>query len=143
MALTVLTMGFQAVMLEQESAGIAPDTRFKTATFAAVVRSFTPALRELLVSDILIRFCERIPAAFVILWAMNHVGVSAQQFGLLITLETATALICYVPVARLTAKHGKHPFVLATFGFFTLFPLTLLWAGSFGLLAFAFIVRGL
>ena len=41
-------------------------------TFLAVVRSFTPALRELLVSDILIRFCERIPYAFVILWAMNH-----------------------------------------------------------------------
>ena len=143
MALTVLTMGFQAVMLEQESAGTAHDTRFKTATFAAVVRSFTPALRELLVSDILIRFCERIPAAFVVLWAMNHVGVSAQQFGLLITLEMATALMCYVPVARLTAKHGKRPFVLGTFGFFTLFPLTLLWAGSFGLLAFAFIVRGL
>ena len=52
--------------------------------FLAVVRSFTPALRELLVSDILIRFCERIPYAFVILWAMNHAGVDAQQFGVLV-----------------------------------------------------------
>jgi len=35
--------------------------------FLGVVKSFSPALRELLVSDILIRFCERIPFAFVVL----------------------------------------------------------------------------
>ena len=51
-----------------------PGNRSAGANFLAVVRSFTPALRELLVSDILIRFCERIPYAFVILWAMNHGG---------------------------------------------------------------------
>jgi MFS family permease len=108
-----------------------------------VVRSFTPTLRELLVSDILIRFCERIPYAFVILWAMNHGGVTAQQFGLLVAIEMLTAMACYIPVARLADKHGQRPFVLATFVFFTLFPVSLLWASSFGWLAVAFAVRGL
>jgi len=33
--------------------------------------------------------------------------------------------------------------VLITFGFFTLFPVTLLWADTFGWLVVAFVVRGL
>jgi MFS family permease len=108
-----------------------------------VVASFTPALRELLLSDILIRFCERIPYTFVILWAMNHVGLNAQQWSFLVTIEMITAMFCYIPVAHLADKYGRRPFVLITFLFFTLFPVTLLWANSFGLLALAFAVRGL
>jgi len=123
-----------------------PHSRTKTeatAGFREVVKSFSPALRELLVSDILIRFCERIPYAFVILWAINHGGVSAQQFGVLVTIEMVTAMLCYIPVAHLADKYGRRPFVLATFGFFTLFPVSLLWAHNFGWLAVAFAVRGL
>jgi MFS family permease len=112
-------------------------------SFFAVVKSFNPTLRELLVSDILIRFCERLPYAFVILWAMNYGGVSAAQFGWLTAIEMATAMVCYIPVAHLADKHGQRPFVLATFVFFTLFPLSLLIAHNFAWLAFAFFIRGL
>jgi MFS family permease len=143
MALTLLTMAFQWFMFEPSQEGIIPAPGAGGASFRAVLRSFTPALRELLVSDILIRFCERIPYAFVILWAMNQGGVDAQQFGLLVAIEMVTAMICYVPVAHLADKYGRRPFVLVTFLFFTLFPLTLLWAHSFGWLALAFAVRGL
>lgn len=115
----------------------------QTRSFFEVVKSFSPTLRELLVSDILIRFCERIPYAFVILWAMNHGGVSAQQFGLLVSIEMATAMVCYIPVAHLADKYGRRPFVLVTFLFFTLFPVSLLWADNFASLAVAFAVRGL
>ena len=94
-------------------------------------------------SDILIRFCERIPYAFVILWAMNHGGVTAQQFGYLVAFEMVTAMVCYIPVAHLADKYGRRPFVLVTFLFFTLFPVTLLWANNFAWLALAFVVRGL
>jgi MFS family permease len=111
--------------------------------FFGVVKSFNPTLRELLVSDILIRFCERLPFAFVILWAMNHAGVTAEQFGWLTAIEMLTAMLCYIPVARLADKHGQRPFVLATFIFFTLFPLSLLIAHNFAWLALAFAVRGL
>jgi MFS family permease len=114
-----------------------------TISFFGVVKTFTPALRELLVSDILIRFCERIPYAFVILWAMDHGGITAQQFGYLVTFEMVTAMLCYIPVAHLADKYGRRPFVLITFIFFTLFPVTLLWAHSFAWLALAFVVRGL
>ena len=124
-------------------AGSAPAPDPRHVSFSGVVKSFNPTLRELLVSDILIRFCERLPYAFVILWAMNHGGVSAQQFGLLVAIEMVTAMLCYIPVAHLADKYGQRPFVLATFVFFTLFPVTLLWADSFGWLAVAFVVRGL
>jgi len=157
-ALSLLTMVFQWFMLEpaERSADFSPLPVTKSTgggvnsalpsaqpTFLSVVRSFTPALRELLVSDILIRFCERIPYAFVILWAIDHGGLSAQQFGYLVAFEMVTAMVCYIPVAHLADRHGRRPFVLVTFVFFTLFPVTLLWATSFGGLAFAFVVRGL
>jgi MFS family permease len=74
---------------------------------------------------------------------MNHAGVSARQYGVLVACEMAAAMLCYIPVAHLADKHGRRPFVLATFGFFTLFPITLLWADTFGWLALAFVVRGL
>jgi len=143
LGLSSLTMVFQAFMLEAE-----PDssTRTRTTTrtsFFEVVKSLTPTLRELLVSDILIRFCERIPYAFVILWAMDHGGVTAQQFGYLVGFEMVTAMVGYIPVAHLADQHGRRPFVLATFVFFTLFPISLMWATSFGGLAVAFVVRGL
>ncbi|MEJ0088854.1 MAG: MFS transporter [Limisphaerales bacterium] len=112
-------------------------------TFLGVVKTFTPALRELLVSDILIRFCERIPYAFIILWAMDNGGVTAQQFGYLVTFEMVTAMLCYIPVAHLADKYGRRPFVLITFVFFTMFPVTLLWAHDFRWLSLAFVVRGL
>ncbi len=143
--LGVVTAVFQWFMSESAPRKLgSSDTTLATRTnLIAVVKSFSPMLRELLISDILIRFCERIPYAFVILWAMNHGGVSAQQFGVLVAVEMVTAMACYIPVAHLADKYGRHPFVLATFGFFTLFPCTLLWAHHFGWLALAFAVRGL
>jgi MFS family permease len=141
--LSLLTMLFQWFMLEPGKGEPPPTAESGPTNFLAVARSFTPALRELLVSDILIRFCERIPYAFVILWAMNHAGVNAQQFGVLVACEMVTAMICYIPVAHMADKYGRRPFVLVTFVFFTLFPVTLFWADSFGWLALAFVVRGL
>jgi MFS family permease len=141
-ALGALTMIFQWQMIESPVEE-GPSSDAAGLSFFGVVRSFNPTLRELLVSDILIRFCERIPYAFVILWAMNHGGVSAQQFGVLTAIEMVTAMICYIPIAHLADKYGQRPFVLATFVFFTLFPISLLWADRFGWLALAFIVRGL
>jgi MFS family permease len=143
LALSLMTIAFQWFIVEP-GAGHAPASNGSAPeNFFVVVRSFTPALRELLVSDILIRFCERIPYAFIILWAMNFAGLNAQQFGLLVACEMITAMVCYIPVAHLADKYGRRPFVLVTFLFFTLFPITLIWANTFGGLVLAFVVRGL
>ena len=104
---------------------------------------FSPALRSLLASDILIRFAEQIPYAFVVVWAVNENGLTAFQFGILTAIEMAVAMLVYIPVAWLADRRGKKPFVLATFGFFTLFPLVLLASRSFTMFILAFVVRGL
>jgi len=145
-AMSLLTLAFQWFMFEPDGKAVMGqniNSPVAQISFLGVVKSFTPALRELLVSDILIRFCERIPYAFVILWAMDSGHVSAQQFGCLVTFEMVTAMFCYIPVAHLADKFGRRPFVLVTFVFFTLFPLTLLRAHDFKWLALAFVVRGL
>jgi MFS family permease len=104
-----------------------------------------PDLKRLLVSDILIRYCEQIPYAFVVIWCMKTITqpVSAVQFGVLTSIEMLTALLIYIPVAYMADKGGKKIFVLITFVFFTLFPLTLLFCQSFAVLVPAFILRGL
>ncbi|MGD8948523.1 MAG: MFS transporter, partial [Desulfobacterales bacterium] len=52
---------------------------------ARLYREMPSSLRRLLVSDILVRFCEQIPYAFVVVWCMKiiHSPVSAFQFGIL------------------------------------------------------------
>jgi MFS family permease len=107
------------------------------------LRAFGRPLRRLLLSDILIRFCERIPFAWAVIYAMDYVGVSAKQVGILTTIEVVVASACIIPVSYFADKHGREPFVLATFGFFTLFPVALWLSGSFTMLVVAFAIRGL
>jgi MFS family permease len=103
----------------------------------------SPALRILLVADILVRFCEQIPDAFVVIWAITLNGITPVQFGILTTVEMVTAMLVYIPVAYLADRSHKKPFVLVTFGFFTLFPLVLLFSHSFWPMVLAFVIRGL
>ena len=112
-------------------------------SFWESVHSFSPALRRLLASDILVRFCERIPYAWVVLYAMDSLGLTATQFGILTGIEMVSAIACLIPVAYLSDRYGREPFVIATFIFFTLFPVSLLVAHSFRGLCIAFVIRGL
>lgn len=112
-------------------------------------RSFSPRLKSLFVSDVLIRFCEQIPLAYVVIWCCEQVAgqrtaqLSKSEFGVLTAIEMATAVLCYVPVARLADRADKKPFVLITFVNFTLFPAVLWWSRDFAMLVVAFVVRGL
>ncbi len=115
----------------------------------AMLKSFSPELKNLLLSDILIRFCEQIPYAYVVIWCVapltgyHTAHVTAAQFGLLTSVEMATALLCYLPVARFADQGTKKPFVFVTFINFALFPLVLLFSRSYAWLMLAFVVRGL
>ena len=111
--------------------------------FRQSLRAFDAPLRRLLLADILVRFCERIPFAWVVIYAMDNVGVNAREVGLLTSVEVIIASLCIIPVSHFADKHGREPFVLATFAFFTLFPIALWLSGSFTMLALAFVIRGL
>src|SRR5712691_4907814 len=60
---------------------------------------FNAPMRRLLLSDILIRFCERIPFAWVVIFAMDYIGVSGKQVGILTTVEMLAATLCIIPAA--------------------------------------------
>ncbi len=109
----------------------------------SMLKNLRGNLRTLLISDILVRFCEQIPYAFVVVWVIEKNGLTALQFGLLTAIEMITAMVIYIPVAYMADKHTKKPFIVITFGFFTLFPLVLLFSKSFEFLVIAFIIRGL
>jgi MFS family permease len=149
-----LVMAGAALLLQQRM--IADDTPGATSSADAcgltpeknplkLLRLKNPAMKGLLVSDILVRFCEQIPYAFVVVWCMKTIAepVSALQFGLLTTIEMATAVLVYIPVAYMADRSTKKPFVTVTFVFFTFFPLMLMYSRSFEWLVLAFILRGL
>lgn len=104
---------------------------------------FDLRLKNLLISDILIRFCEQIPYVFVVIWCINIVNVSPVQFGYLTAIEMLTAAVIYIPVASFSDRFERKPFVILTFIFFTIFPFFLYYSRSYLLLIFAFIIRGL
>jgi MFS family permease len=108
-----------------------------------MLQQMNPSLRNLLLSDMLIRFCEQIPYAFVVIWCLEYARVSPVQFGILSSVEMLTAMLIYVPVAYLADRSSKKPFVVMTFVFFTFFPLALLFSRSFAILILVFILRGL
>jgi MFS family permease len=138
--LSAATIFVQGQLREAPIRAIARADRW---TFWQSLREFNAPLRRLLLSDILIRFCERIPYAWVVIYAMDHIGVSAKQVGILTTVEVLVATLCIIPASHFADKHGREPFILTTFAFFTLFPLALWISSSFTLLLLAFAVRGL
>ena len=107
------------------------------------LREFNQPMRRLLLSDILIRFCERIPYAWIVIFAMDYIGVSAQQVGVLIMIEMLAATLCIIPASHYADQHRREPFVIVTFIMFTLFPISLLMSRSFSALVVAFVIRGL
>lgn len=141
LALALAAAVLQQLMIGDDSG----DTREAEANPLRLWREMPAGLRNLLMSDILIRFCERIPDSFVVIWATRTVlhPVSELTFGWLSAVENITAVLVYLPVAYLADRFGKKPFVLITFAFFTCFPLALLHAHSLWPLAAAFVLRGL
>jgi MFS family permease len=148
LAMAVVALLLQQRMIEDDTPDTAPsDTCGLTLEKnpLKLMQLMNPAMKRLLTADILIRFCEQIPYAFVVVWSMKTISepVTAVQFGLLTTIEMTTAVLVYIPVAYLADRSTKKPFVLMTFVFFTLFPLALLYSRSLEWLIAAFILRGL
>ncbi len=144
LVLAVVATVMQQTMVEKKATARNENKSKAEKNPLKLIHLMSPDLKQLLVSDILIRYCEQIPYAFVVVWCMKTITspVTALQFGVLTSIEMVTALLVYIPVAYLADKGGKKPFVLITFVFFTLFPLALLFCQSYALLVPAFILRG-
>jgi len=139
----LLSGGTLLVQRQLREAPTAPIAAAERWNFWQSLRALNAPLRRLLLSDILVRFCERIPFAWVVIYAMDYVGVNGKEVGFLTSVEVIVASLCIIPASHFADEHGREPFVLATFGFFTLFPLALWLSGSFAMLVVAFAIRGL
>ena len=110
---------------------------------AGVWKSLPCELRRLLLSDIFIRTCEGMVDVFLVLYATNIIGVTAPQFGFLVAVQMVTSMVAYGPAGHLADRTGRKPFVVATFGFFALFPIAVVLSRSFLSLTAAFVIGGL
>jgi len=110
---------------------------------ASVWHSLPHSLRRLLFSDILVRACEALADVFLVLYALDVIGISAPEFGVLIGIQMITAILGYLPGARMAMRMGRKPLVVATFVAFALFPLAVVSAHSYAGLVPAFVIGGL
>jgi MFS family permease len=120
-----------------------PVTVGAPANIRGVWRSFHTALKHLLVSDIIIRTCEGMAEIFIILYVTNVTGVSLPRYGALVAVQMVTAILVYIPAAKIADRVGRKPFVIATFVCFSLFPVAVVLARSFPALILAFVIGGL
>jgi MFS family permease len=145
--LSVMTILVQRRFREKSNDGagdvVATALNLKPWTFWQSLRGFNAPMRRLLLSDILVRFCERIPYAWVVIFAMDYIGMSGEQVGVLTAIEMLAATLCIIPTSHFADKYRREPFVIATFVMFTLFPIALLMSRSFSALVIAFTIRGL
>jgi len=138
--LSAATILLQRQLREEPKEKIEASDRWN---FLRSVREFNPPMRRLLLSDILVRFCERVPYAWVVIFAMDYIGVSGRQVGILTAIEMLAATVCIIPAAHYADQYRREPFVIVTFIMFTLFPISLLMSRSFSTLVIAFLIRGL
>jgi MFS family permease len=108
-----------------------------------VWKSFHPTLRRLLVSDITIRTCEGMADILTVLYVTNVSGITIPQYGVLVAVQLATAILAYFASAKIADRVGRKPFVTTTFFCFALFPLAVVSTHSFRGLIFAFVIGGL
>src|ERR1700694_5827241 len=110
--LSVATIFVQRQLREEPKQEVAAVERWN---FLRSLREFNAPMRRLLLSDILIRFCERIPYAWVVIFAMDYIGVREKQVGVLIMVEMLAAIACIIPASHYADRHGREPFVIVTF----------------------------
>jgi len=137
--LSAIAIFVQLQLREEPKQEVPADVRWN---FWRSLREFNSPMRRLLLSDILIRFCERIPYAWVVIFAMDYIGVNGRQVGILTTIEMLAATLCILPASHFADRRGREPFVIVTFIMFTLFPISLLMSRSFSALVIAFMIRG-
>ena len=112
-------------------------------TIVGLWQTLPEPLRRLLLADILVRTCEALVDVFLVIYALDIVGIGAPQYGFLVSIQVTTSILCYLPAARLADRIGRGPLVIATFLAFAIFPVAVVLATSFAGLVAAFVIGGL
>jgi MFS family permease len=140
LAITLVFVGIAVPFLFLINLRVAPKDSVK---MRGVWNAFHPTLKRLLVSDIAIRTCEGMADIFTVLYVTNVTGITIPQYGVLVAIQLATAILVYIPSAKIADRIGRKPFVIATFVCFALFPVAVVLATNFAWLVGAFVIGGL
>src|SRR6266576_1110792 len=100
--LSVVTIFVQGQLREEARVQLEKTDRWN---FWRSLRQFNSPMRRLLLSDILIRFCERLPYAWVVIFAMDYIGVTARQVGILTAIEMLASMLCIIPAAHYADRY--------------------------------------
>jgi MFS family permease len=100
-------------------------------------------LKRLLIADCFARWAEGIPEVFIILYIVDRLGYNSLQFGTFTSVQMLASLAFYIPIAKLSDRVDRKPFILLTFIFFALFPLSILAGGGYASIVPAFVIGGL
>jgi MFS family permease len=137
--LAVATIWFQ--LRFYRPTGVAPAA--KLTALRELWRRAAGPLRRLLAADILARAAESMADVFVVLYALDVIGVSSVQYGSWVGLQMAVSIASYFPGAWLAERFGRKLPVIITFVMFALFPLVVGLARDATALTLAFVVAGL
>lgn len=142
-ALFIVTIALALLTLAVVARVALPKIGGELTNIRGVWKSFPSSLRWLLLSDVFIRTCEGFVDEFAVIYAMNIIRLSAPQYGLLIAVQSITSIIVYIPAAAIADRLGRKPFVIATFLFFSAFPLAVAMSTSLLTATGAFVIGGL
>jgi len=120
-----------------------PPTSGDSVKIQGVWKSFHAVLKRILISDIAIRTCEGMADVFTILYVTNISGIPIARYGVLVAVQLATAILVYIPSAKLAERIGRKPVVIATFVCFAMYPVAIVLAQNFTQLIGAFVIGGL
>lgn len=137
---TLLLVALTLPLLLAINLSVAPRDAVK---LRGVWNSFHATLKRLLVSDITIRTCEGMADIFTVLYVTNVTRITIPQYGILVAVQLATAILVYIPAAKMADRLGRKPFVIATFFCFALFPIAVVASSNFIWLVGAFVIGGL
>jgi MFS family permease len=140
LALTLVFAGMAVPLLFLINLRVAPKD---SENLRGVWNAFHPTLKRLLMSDIAIRTCEGMADIFTVLYVTNVTGITIPRYGVLVAVQLATAILVYIPSAKVADRLGRKPFVIATFVCFALFPVAVVLANNFVWLVGAFVIGGL
>ncbi len=139
----LITLAFALTTIPLLSRINIPVNTFHTTGIVGVWQTFHTALKRLLVSDVIIRTCEGMTGVITILYVTNVQGFTIRKYGMLVAIQMATSILVYIPAGKIADRVGRKPFVIATFLSFAVFPLAIIAASSFALIALAFVIGGL
>lgn len=97
-------------------------------------------LRPLLMADILARFGQATIKIFLILHVLTI--VEYHEFGILIGIQMTVSIISYAPAAYFVRRVGHKPVIIVSFICFALYPILIIFANSYFMLAVGYVVAG-